>query len=98
MLHDSRENHSRELAWVEGPTFWGWGCSECAWMFNPQGMPVGKSLDEMKRNSKKQIAEEFVSHACGEHRRFLPARLAGDAGDREQSSSHPRVNALALAE
>ena len=64
MLHEGQESLARELVWVEGQSFAGWGCSECAWVFNFSGMFACKSLDEMKRNFQVQLSEEFASHAC----------------------------------
>jgi hypothetical protein len=69
MLHKDQGRSSRQLTWVEGRTFWGWGCSECDWIFNPSGVPAGKSLDEMIRNSHARISGEFADHACSEHSR-----------------------------
>jgi len=43
MLHE--ENSSRDLVWIEGPNVEAWGCSECAWVFNPSGPPSDGSLD-----------------------------------------------------
>jgi hypothetical protein len=45
----------------------GWGYSECAWVFNPSGPPIGKTLDQMTRNFHAQLSEEFASHDCAEH-------------------------------
>lgn len=59
----------RKLVWIEEQHFRGWGCSECAWMFNPSGSPTGKSLDEMKQNYEQQRGKEFTSHVCAEHPR-----------------------------
>jgi hypothetical protein len=64
-----KESASRRLVWVEGHSFAGWGCSECAWLFNFSGPLSGKSLDEMKRTFQVQLSEEFTSHACAEHPR-----------------------------
>ena len=50
MLHKGKPNTSRKLVWVEGQTFEGWGCSECAWLFDFSGSLSDKSLDEMKAN------------------------------------------------
>src|ERR1700686_2916810 len=50
MLHEGEEGLSRKLVRVKGESFEGWGCSDCAWVFIPSGPPVGRSLDEMKRN------------------------------------------------
>jgi hypothetical protein len=59
----------RKLVWIEEQHFRGWGCSECAWMFNPSGSPTGKSLDEMKQSYEQQRDKEFTSHVCAEHPR-----------------------------
>jgi hypothetical protein len=67
MHHKDPESSSRNLAWVEGQSVEGWGCSECTWLFNPSGPPTGKTLDEMKRNFQAQLSEEFMSHACAQH-------------------------------
>jgi hypothetical protein len=72
MLH--QESSSRELVWNEGQNVEGWGCCECAWVFNPSGPPAGESLDEMKRTFKMQLSEEFASHACAKHSRVKAAR------------------------
>jgi hypothetical protein len=62
MHHKGQESSSRKLVWVEGQgVVGGWGCSECAWVFNPSGPPTGKTLDEMKRNFQVQLSEEFGS-------------------------------------
>jgi hypothetical protein len=58
----SQGNLSRKVVWVEGESFEGWGCSECTWVFNPSGPPVGESLDEMTQNLRAQLSEEFASH------------------------------------
>ena len=69
MLHKGKPNTSRKLVWVEGQTFEGWGCSECAWLFDFSGSLSDKSLDEMKRTFQVELSEEFSSHACAEHPR-----------------------------
>jgi hypothetical protein len=68
MLHKG-EPSSRKLVWVEGLSFGGWGCSECAWVFNPPDLLTGKSLDEMKRNFEMQLSDQFASHACAKYPR-----------------------------
>jgi hypothetical protein len=60
---------SRKLVWLEQSRFRGWGCSECAWVFNSSGAPTGKSLDEAKRNFVLQRDKEFASHVCTKHPR-----------------------------
>lgn len=69
MLHKGKQSASRRLVWVEGQSFEGWGCCECAWLFNFSGRVSGKSLDEMKRTFQGQLSEEFTSHACAEYPR-----------------------------
>jgi hypothetical protein len=57
----------RELVWIEQQRFVGWGCSECAWVFNPSSIPTGNSLDEMKRDYEQQRDRDFAAHICAEH-------------------------------
>jgi len=76
MLHKGQESSSRKLVWVEGQSFGGWGCSECAWVFNLPPLPTGKSLDEVKRNFETQLSEEFASHACAKRPRAKGAKSA----------------------
>jgi hypothetical protein len=71
--HESRGNSSRQLVWLAGHSFEGWGCSQCAWLFRPSGPPLGKSLDEMKQNYQRQLSHEFVVHACANHRKVKVA-------------------------
>jgi len=59
----------RKLAWTSDQAPGGWGCSECAWVFNPSGAPIGNSLDEMKENFAQQLQKEFAAHVCAEHPR-----------------------------
>jgi hypothetical protein len=56
----------RRLVWVENQNFLGWGCSECAWVFNPLGPLVGESIDEMKIAYEEQRDKEFKSHVCAQ--------------------------------
>ena len=58
---------SRKLVWIEQQRFRGWGCSECAWVFNPSGALIGKSFDEAKRNFELQRDKEFTLHVCADH-------------------------------
>jgi hypothetical protein len=57
----------RELVWSETDRFMGWGCSRCAWLFNPAGLPAGRSLHEMIRNYEEQRDKEFATHVCSQH-------------------------------
>jgi hypothetical protein len=60
---------SRRLVWIEQPQFRGFGCSECAWVFNPSGAPSGKTFDEMMRNFELQRDKAFRLHVCADHPR-----------------------------
>jgi hypothetical protein len=60
---------SRKLVWIEEQRFKGWGCSECAWVFNPSGSPIGKSLAEMMQNYERQRDKDFAAHVCAERSR-----------------------------
>jgi hypothetical protein len=76
MLHKGQESSPRKLLWVEERGSVGWGCSECAWVFNLPNLPTGKSLAEVKRNCEMQLSEEFASHACAERPRVKVANLS----------------------
>ena len=60
----------RKLVWVERANFQGWACTECAWVHNPLGPPIGESIDEMKIHYEQQRDKEFASHVCAAHREF----------------------------
>jgi hypothetical protein len=60
---------SRKLVWIEQERFAGWGCSECAWRFNPSNGPVSKSFDEMVERFELQRDEEYRLHVCADHPR-----------------------------
>ncbi len=57
----------RTLIWIDQPRFQGFGCSECAWVFNPSGPPVGNSIDEMKESYGRRRDKEFAAHVCIAH-------------------------------
>lgn len=59
----------RAMIWVKSAQFEGWACSECDWIFNPTGPPVGDSLDEMTREFERQRDKDFASHLCARHPR-----------------------------
>jgi hypothetical protein len=63
------EASRRELVWLVRQNFQGWGCSDCTWVFNPTGPPVGKSIDEMMIQYQQQRAKEFAAHVCAAHPR-----------------------------
>ena len=64
MLEERQEFSARKLVWVKDPRFERWGCSGCAWVFNPLGPPVGDSFDAMKLNFQMQLSAEFAPHDC----------------------------------
>ena len=59
----------RKLEWIEHDHFQGWGCSECAWAFNPSDALSGESLAELKQTFESQRDKEFASHVCAIHPR-----------------------------
>ena len=59
------------LVWIEKKGFRSFGCSECAWVFNPSGSPTDNSFNEMMRNFELQRDREFSSHVCADHLRNL---------------------------
>ena len=65
----AKETMRRKLVWIEQQHLWGWGCSECEWVFNLSGSPVGKSLDEMIQNYEQGRDKDFATHVCSEHPR-----------------------------
>jgi hypothetical protein len=69
---------TRKLEWIEKKHFRGFGCSECAWVFNPSGAPDGKSFDEMMQNFELRRDNEFKSHVCADHPRAPGARGKAD--------------------
>jgi hypothetical protein len=54
----------RRLEWIKSQTFQGFGCSECAWKFNPTGPLAGDSIAEMKRKYEAERDKEFAAHVC----------------------------------
>jgi hypothetical protein len=55
----SEENLSRKLVRVEGQSFEGWGCSECAWVFNPSGPPLKRASQSWDANSSERCSLNF---------------------------------------
>ena len=64
---DPQKGMLRRLVWLDEKRFRGFGCSECAWVFNPSGPPPGNSFDEMMRNFELQRDREFSSHVCADN-------------------------------
>jgi hypothetical protein len=65
----------RTLVWIEEQRFHGWGCSECAWVFQPSGTLTDLSFEEMKRNYERQREKDFAAHVCAEHPRATKGPL-----------------------
>ena len=59
----------RKLVWVERPSFQGWACSECAWVFIASRPLVGNTIEEMKTKFGEERDREFAAHVCAEHPR-----------------------------
>jgi hypothetical protein len=57
----------REMVWIAKERFRGWACSECAFEFNPSGVPAGNSIAEMKLNYERERDSEFKSHVCANY-------------------------------
>ena len=66
---DPKTQMPRRLVWIDEKHFRGFGCSECAWVFNPSGSPTSSSFDEMMRNFELQRDGEFSSHLCADYPR-----------------------------
>ena len=69
----AKRRMARRLVWIDETRLRGFGCAECAWVFNPCGMPTGSSLDEMMRTFEaRRDREVFISCLRGspkEHQR-----------------------------
>jgi len=75
MNRPGQKSSSRKLVWILGQGVnGGEGCSECAWVFTPSGLPVGGSLNEWVRNLDVQLSEQFAAHDCAEHPRAKAAK------------------------
>jgi hypothetical protein len=70
---DANRRMPRSLVWIDGTRFRGFGCSECAWVFNTSGSPAGNLFDEMMRNFELQRDRAFSSHICADHPRNTSA-------------------------
>ena len=71
----------RKRLWIEGQLHFGWGCSECEWMFVPPGPAIGNLLDQMKQHYEQQGESEkdFVAHVCAEYPRSRTRRRSNSA-------------------
>jgi hypothetical protein len=66
---------SRKLVQVEQPSSSGWGCSECAWMFDPSQIPSVNSFDEMTLALILEREKAFESHICSEYPRVKASSI-----------------------
>jgi hypothetical protein len=73
---DPKMRMPRRLVWIDEKYFRGFGCSECAWVFNASGSPLGNSFDEMMRNFEAQRDREFSFHVCADHSRNASTKSA----------------------
>ena len=64
----------RRMVWIKTARTESWACSECGWRFSPSGPPLGRDLEEMKRNYERQRDEEYASHVCAKYPRASGAR------------------------
>ena len=76
----------RDMVWVEKERFRGWACSECAWAFNPSGVPTGNTIAEMKQNYERQRDVEFGSHVCAQHPRPQAEHVSSSMVDSSSSN------------
>ena len=65
---------ARRLVWIDEIRRRGFGCSECAWVFTPPGLPTGNSFDEIMRDFEVRRDREFSSHVCADHPRNTSAK------------------------
>jgi hypothetical protein len=42
MFPEREESFLRKLVRIEGQSFKGWGCSECAWVFHSSDPPIAE--------------------------------------------------------
>ena len=56
-----------EMVWVQRERFTGWACSQCAWEFNPSGIPSGNTLAEIKQKYEQERDKQFNSHVCAKY-------------------------------
>jgi hypothetical protein len=96
MLTPGQAKSARELVWIEEQWLAGWGCSECAWVFNASGWPLGNTLEDVTRNFQMQLSEEFASHDCSGHPRTKAAAAAGDARPAVRQKSAHRLRPQSL--
>jgi hypothetical protein len=54
----------RKLIWIGKAGGAGWGCSQCAWVFQVPSVPAGKSLDEILQTLELQMNDAFAHHVC----------------------------------
>src|ERR1035441_10915826 len=53
----SDEGRHRKLVWIEQQRFRGFGCSECAWVFNPSSAPNSELQRDWGKLSRAGVLE-----------------------------------------
>jgi hypothetical protein len=53
----SDEGRHRKLVWIEQQRFRGFGCSECAWVFNPSSAPNSELQRDWGKLSRAAVLE-----------------------------------------
>ena len=69
----SKKAFMGQMIWIKTARMEGWGCSQCAWTFNPSDPLRGSSLEEMKQTYLSQRDKEYASHVCAAHPRAKSA-------------------------
>ena len=57
----------RQMVWIKNARVQGWGCSQCNWIYNPLGPPLGHGMDEMMKNYERERDLEYLLHSCSTH-------------------------------
>jgi hypothetical protein len=70
-----QDSSSRKTVWIKEERVMGWGCSECAWVFNPSGPPIGKTLG----HNDAEFPRATLRRVCVPRLRPAPSGQRGDA-------------------
>src|ERR1700728_1924167 len=71
---NAKNQMPRRLVWIDETRRRAFGCSECAWVFDPFGSVTGNSLNEAMQNFEVWRDREFSSHVCADHPRTVGAK------------------------
>ena len=64
-----RVDTQRKLNYVEHPSFTGWACSNCNWVFVVPDNIQGETLDIMVGKFESLRDAAFAAHVCSEHQK-----------------------------